>query len=199
MSKSSAKIESGRIGNIIRYARNGVQCERMRPESVFNPRTPKQILVRSKFGLTSKLGSNVLYDLIHPFWNPIAKKKQRTGYNLFVSVNNPAFRGGLLAAEILKLCLDKGINQEVFSVHKNEDRIQIHWDSSLTNHRKSGQDQLYLIELTTNLTVKIIDTKVFRENDYCEYEYSDTNDYCLFAFWRNGVKWSESRFIYSAK
>ena len=110
MSKSTEKQKGGRIGNSIKYYRNGVQCERSMPASVFNPKTKKQQLVRSKFGLTSKLASNILHLLIHPFWNPIAKKENRVGYNLFVSVNNPAFSGGLLAAERLKLCLDKGLN-----------------------------------------------------------------------------------------
>ncbi len=197
MSKATQKQEGGKIGNIIKYYRNGVQCERSMPASVFNPKTEKQQLVRSKFGLTSKLASNILHLLIHPYWNPIAKKNNRTGYNLFVGFNNPAFRNGILSAEILRLCLENGLNQEDYCVEKNENRIQIRWDSSISTHRRNDTDQLYFIVLKKDLKCKLIDTNIFRENDYCEYGFSNENEKSLFAFWRNEGKWSESKLVYS--
>lgn len=196
MSKTTEKQESGRIGNIIKYYRNGTQCERTMPLSVFNPKTRKQQLVRSKFGNTSTFASNVLHSVIHPYWNPIADKLNKTGYNLFMSYNSYAFRGGILTADRLRLCLSNGLIQEDYSVEKKEDRIHIRWKYSLTDHPNNDKDQLCLIVLTNDLRCKIIETKVIREDNYCEFEFLDSDEQYLFAFWRNGGKWSASKLVF---
>lgn len=196
MSKTSPEVKSGKIGKIIKYYRNGTHCERMCPESVFNPKTEKQQLVRSKFGLTTKLASSVLRALIHPYWNPVAKELNRTGFNFFFSNNIWAFPNGVLSVERLILCPDNGLNQEEFSVDRNEDKLQISWDSSMTDHRKSNKDQLYLILFSDDLKCVIIETNVIREDNYFEFDFSDTNDQYVYAFWKNGSKWSASKLVF---
>lgn len=196
MSKTSPEVKSGKIGKIIKYYRNGTHCERMCSESVFNPKTEKQQLVRSKFGSAAKLASNVLRSLIHPYWNPVAEKLNRTGFNLFLSNNILAFRKGVPSAERIVLCVDNGLNQEKFSVVKHEDKLRISWDSSLTDHRKSNKDELFLIIFSDDLRCNIIETKVIREDNYFEFEFLDSKEQYLYAFWRNGGKWSESKLVF---
>lgn len=196
MSKTSPEVKSGKIGKIIKYYRNGTHCERMCPESVFNPKTEKQQLVRSKFGLASIFGSNVLHSLIHPYWNSIAKNLNRTGYNLFLSDNQLAFRNGVFNVESLRLCRDNGLSQEDFKAERSENLIKFHWDSSLTDHRKNNKDQLHLIILFNDLKCKIIETRVIRENNYFEFDFSDSNLQYLFVFWKNGGKWSASKLVF---
>lgn len=175
---------------------NGILCVRRKPKHVHNPKTPKQISVRSKFGTTAKLASKVLLTLIHPYWNPIAKKDEKSGYILFLITNNPAFSDGILSVEKLKLCLDNGLNQEEFTITLIENRVQLSWDSSLTDHRKNDRDQLCLLSLTDDLDFEIITTKTIRKDDFFVLEVNPEVEKHYFVFWRNGGKWSASKLIY---
>lgn len=196
MAKVEDVIVRGRIGNLVFCRRNDTDYVRRIPDHVHNPKTIKQTEVRSKFRLTVQLASHALRTLIHPYWNPIAKKYKRSGYHLFLSTNTPAFYKGILSVDRLKLCLDNGLNQEKFTVALNENRVQISWDSSLTDHRKNDQDQLCLLSLTEDLDFKFIITKTIRKDDFFELELNPDLEKYYFVFWRNGSKWSESKLIY---
>lgn len=180
---------------LIHYMLWGILCVRRHPKSVFNPKTLKQISVRSKFGTTATFASKVLHTLIHPYWNPIAKKDEKSGYILFLITNNPAFSDGILSVEKLKLCLDNGLNQEKFTVTRFENRIQIRWDSQITDHRKNNRDQLCLLSLTEDLDFEINLTKTIRKDDFFEWELNPDLEKYYFVFWRNGEKWSESKLV----
>lgn len=178
---------------------NGILCVRRKPKHVHNPKTPKQISVRSKFGTTAKLASKVLLPLIHPYWNPIAKKDEKSGYILFLITNNPAFSDGILSVEKLKLCLDNGLNQEEFTITPFENRIQLSWDSQITDHSKNDRDQLCLLSLTEDLDFEFIATKTIRKDDFFEWELNPDLEKYYFVFWRNGEKWSDSKVIFVCK
>lgn len=89
--------------------------------------------------------------------------------------------------------MDNGLNQEEFTVILIENRVQISWDSSLTDHRKNDQDQLCLLSLTEDLDFEFIETKTIRKDDFFELELNPDVEKYYYVFWRNGGRWSESR------
>lgn len=179
------------------YDWNGILCVKTRPKHVHNPRTPEQQLGRSKFGLVAHLGSKVLHTLIHPYWNPIAKKKKRIGYNLFLSTNTLVLSNGDCSIKKLKLILDNGLNQEEFTVIRKSGSLQISWDSTKTDHRKNANDQLCLMSLTDDLDFELIETNTLRKDHSFELALSSELKKYYFVFWRNGNKWSESILLFS--
>jgi len=180
--------------NLIYSIWNGIFCVRRKPKYIHNPRTPKQQLGRSKFGLVAHLGSKVLHTLIQPYWNPIAKK---IGYNLFLRTNTLVLSNGDCSIKKLKLCLDNGLNQEKFTVTRKSDSLQISWDSTKTDRRKNANDQLCLMSLTDDLDFELIETSTLRKDHSFELALTPELKKYYFVFWKNRNKWSESILVFS--
>jgi hypothetical protein len=84
-----------KVGSVIGSSWKGIDTMRSMPLSVANPRTAKQIAVRSNFKTLVTAASAVNSTLIRPYWSRFAK--QMTGSNAFVRENyanfkNPAIR-----------------------------------------------------------------------------------------------------------
>lgn len=74
-----------KVGAVIGSNWKGIATMRSRPISVANPRTGKQVAVRSEFSTLVKMASALNATLIRPFWSRFAQKK--TGANAFISAN----------------------------------------------------------------------------------------------------------------
>ena len=74
-----------KVGAVIGSNWKGIATMRSRPISVANPRTGKQVAVRSEFSILVKMASALNATLIRPFWYRFAQKK--TGANAFISAN----------------------------------------------------------------------------------------------------------------
>lgn len=74
-----------KVGAVIGSNWKGIATMRSRPISVANPRTGKQVAVRSEFSILVKIASALNATLIRPFWSRFAQKK--TGANAFISAN----------------------------------------------------------------------------------------------------------------
>lgn len=74
-----------KVGAVIGSNWKGIATMRSRPISVANPRTGKQVAVRSEFSTLVKMASTLNATLIRPFWSRFAQKK--TGANAFISAN----------------------------------------------------------------------------------------------------------------
>lgn len=74
-----------KVGAVIGSNWKGIATMRSRPISVANPRTGKQVAVRSEFTTLVKMASALNATLIRPYWSRFAQKK--TGANAFISAN----------------------------------------------------------------------------------------------------------------
>jgi len=74
-----------KVGAVIGSNWKGIATMRSRPISVANPRTGKQVAVRSEFTILVKMASTLNATLIRPYWSRFAQKK--TGANAFISAN----------------------------------------------------------------------------------------------------------------
>ena len=74
-----------KVGAVIGSNWKGIATMRSRPISVANPRTGKQVSVRSEFSTLVKIASALNATLIRPYWSRFAQKK--TGANAFISAN----------------------------------------------------------------------------------------------------------------
>lgn len=74
-----------KVGAVIGSNWKGIATMRSRPISVANPRTGKQVAVRSDFSILVKMASALNATLIRPYWSRFAQKK--TGANAFISAN----------------------------------------------------------------------------------------------------------------
>ena len=79
-----------KVGSVIGSSWKGIDTMRSMPLSVANPRTAKQIAVRSNFKTLVSATSSVNATLIRPYWSRFAK--QMTGANAFIRENYPIFK-----------------------------------------------------------------------------------------------------------
>ena len=82
-----------KVGSVIGSSWKGIDTMRSMPLSVSNPKTAKQIKVRSNFKTLVAAASSVNSTLIRPYWSRFAK--QMTGANAFVRENYEAFKNPL--------------------------------------------------------------------------------------------------------
>jgi hypothetical protein len=181
---------SGRMGNVIFYVRNGKQCMRAMPQKVKNPKSKKQTKRRAQFGETVKFASSLLSELIHPYWNPIAKKEDRSGYNLFLTTNMQAFTAGLLQKEKLVLVPENGLKQELFNLTQTDSGMLLTWSFTKNNKKADPNDELILLIMSPNGTLEIKKTQAKRSAQALEIE--NTKGQAYFACWERGALWSES-------
>lgn len=187
----------GKIGGVILYVRNGKQCMRSIPSQVKNPRTPKQMKGRRQFGEVSKFASFVLKTLIHPYWNIVAKKINRIGYNYFVTSNLPAFISGDLAAEKLILCPDNGLIQENFVLEKQGVVYSLSWKSRPNAKSAKEVDDLCILIYSKEEGVVIRENMAKRGDCRLEIEVVGGTEQHYFIFWKREGLWSESKWVFS--
>ena len=82
-----------KVGAVIGSNWKGIATMRSRPISVANPRTGKQVAVRSEFTILVKMASALNATLIRPYWSRFAQKK--TGANAFISANYGKMAGNV--------------------------------------------------------------------------------------------------------
>lgn len=82
-----------KVGAVIGSNWKGIATMRSRPISVANPRTGKQVSVRSEFATLVKMASALNATLIRPYWSRFAQKK--TGANAFISANYGKMAGNV--------------------------------------------------------------------------------------------------------
>lgn len=82
-----------KVGAVIGSNWKGIATMRSRPISVANPRTGKQVAVRSEFSTLVKMASVLNATLIRPYWSRFAQKK--TGANAFISANYGKLAGNI--------------------------------------------------------------------------------------------------------
>jgi len=187
----------GKLKGAIYYKMHGKQYYRSNPSKMSNPRTPEQMQGRTQFGEVSKLASLLLKDLIHPYWNPLAYKINRRGYNYFVTSNLPAFEGGEFSAEKLILRLENGLVQEKFIVEKQEKLSSLRWEYNRSEAKSSGTtDSLCLLILSQTQGLKMVENIAKRGDRQAVIEHIGEERQHYFAFWKREKLWSASAWLF---
>jgi hypothetical protein len=184
---------SGRMGDLIFYVRNGKQCMRSMPRKVKNPKSKAQTRQRTQFASASSFASSLLKELIHPYWNAIAKKENRTGYNFFLSSNLPAFTNSEILTKKLILVPENSLQEEKITAQKNETAILLKWYFEKASKRAQADDALSLLLLSETNALEI-KRNIARRSDQ-ELILCLDKAVSVFAFWERDGLWSESRYI----
>ena len=129
---------SGRLGNVVGYTWNGVQCVRSRPTMVRNPRTAAQQAHRDQFRQEVQLAAQMRYALIKGL-GMAAKENRMTPQNLFMRLNREAFGwgDGHLSVDYERLVLSTGpVSPVVFETPVLDDDNVL--TVSFKKHRPGG-------------------------------------------------------------
>ena len=99
----------GTLGTAVGYQWNGKWCMRSRPVAVKNPRTEAQQANRTLFAEEVRLAAGMSW-AVKKTLTAAARQAGMTSYNLFVSLNQPAFSlaDGQLAVDYASLVLSMG-------------------------------------------------------------------------------------------
>lgn len=189
--------KSGKHDDVIIYEHYGELCMRSKPQKVYNPKTPEQMKGRNQFGATSKFASAQLKTLIYPFWNPVAKKNKRTGYNYFVQSNLPAFKNGMMTAEKLILIPKNKLALEKFVIENLGNRIRLSWESALVTPSARKEDELCLLILSDGKELNLSNNIAKRGDHQVVIEHKEVEVRHYFVFWKRNDYWSESRFLFA--
>ncbi len=155
---------SGKVGNVIGASWKGIDYIRVKPSSVANPRTPRQMQQRTRFKGVTSTAKQLLDSIVRPIWNKAAVKM--SGYNLFVKRNMEAFGpdGTIIDFSKLQMSAGKLPNPYQISVEKTEgveSGVSISWDE--LSEEDFGGNSLMLVafdqdgqEIFTDLTGDIL-------------------------------------------
>lgn len=96
----------GKVGPVIGTSWKGIDVMKSKPLSVANPRTPGQVAQRQSFASAVLLGSQILVDIVKPFWDRFAQKM--SGFNAFVQSNVELFDSAGVLTVPADLVVSKG-------------------------------------------------------------------------------------------
>lgn len=136
---------SGRVGNVVGSSWKGRGVMRIRPASVSNPKTGKQLNQRSRFGMAVKL-VHANGELVKPGFGPLANGM--SAYNAAVSYNLAhAFTGEYpdVSIDYAQVMLSKGELAPVSNltpVFTAPNLLTLNWDNNSTTLHARTDDRL---------------------------------------------------------
>lgn len=122
----------GKVGNVIGTSWKGIDCIRIKPDHVRNPRTVEQVEQRTKFKGITTFGRKLMFNIVRPIWDK--KAIRMSGYNLFVQKNIDAFDTDGNLEDFSKLLMADGRLQlpEKMMIEVNPDvqcGVKINWEN----------------------------------------------------------------------
>ena len=159
---------NGRLGAAVGYCWNGKWCLRSLPTRVRNPRTEAQVEHREAFKAQVKLAARmrqaVLAGLTHA-----AREVGMTSYNLFVSINQPAFgmEGGAMTTDYSMLQLSAGPVAPVAieTVEVDEHNVlSVSFEANPTHMRADGYDGVRVYVYSPELGRGYLTAPVYRRS-----------------------------------
>ena len=135
-----------KVGAVIGSNWKGIATMRSRPISVANPRTGKQVAVRSEFSTLVKMASALNATLIRPYWSRFAQKK--TGANAFISANYGKMAGAVTTIPD-RMILSQGKLDGLadFSVSIVGGDYQLNWDETVLGVYGAKTDKVSIFAL----------------------------------------------------
>lgn len=135
-----------KVGAVIGSNWKGIATMRSRPISVANPRTGKQVAVRSDFSTLVKMASALNATLIRPYWSRFAQKK--TGANAFISANYGKLAGTVNGIE-KRLILSQGKLDGLaeYAVGLSGSDFQLTWNKTVLGVYGAATDKVSIFAL----------------------------------------------------
>lgn len=135
-----------KVGAVIGSNWKGIATMRSRPISVANPRTGKQVAVRSEFSTLVKMASALNATLIRPYWSRFAQKK--TGANAFISTNYGKLAGNISQIpDRMVLSQGKLDGLAGYEVKLVGGDYQLDWDGSVLGVYGASTDKVSIFAL----------------------------------------------------
>ena len=135
-----------KVGAVIGSNWKGIATMRSRPISVANPRTGKQVAVRSEFSTLVKMASALNATLIRPYWSRFAQKK--TGANAFISANYGKLAGNISQIpDRMVLSQGKLDGLEGFVVNFVGGDYKLDWDETVLGVYGASTDKVSVFAL----------------------------------------------------
>ncbi|MRT93444.1 DUF6266 family protein [Ancylomarina sp. 16SWW S1-10-2] len=187
MASIKDKLISGLVGPVIISHRYGKSYIRSKPIKVKNPRTPGQVIQRSKFKSASQFVSRNLDELIRPYWNPEGRRNAMSGQNLFCKLNTHAFNSNGFP-DITRLKLTTGDLGEVngLRVEKAGDNIiRFKWNNNSRDKKTSEENQFKLFGMNLDLKVKEFPCDALRKHEAYTLDLRENTFVYLFCFFWN--------------
>jgi len=137
-----------KVGAVIGSNWKGIATMRSRPISVANPRTGKQVAVRTDFSTLVKMASTLNATLIRPYWSRFAQKQ--TGANAFISANYGKMAGALATlAERLILSQGKLDGLAGYAVGMKAADFELTWDEAVLGVYGAATDKVSVFALNS--------------------------------------------------
>jgi len=135
-----------KVGAVIGSNWKGIATMRSRPISVANPRTGKQVAVRSEFTILVKMASALNATLIRPYWSRFAQKK--TGANAFISANYGKMAGAVTTIPD-RMILSQGKLDGLadYEVDLVNDDFKLTWDKTVLGVYGATSDKVSVFAL----------------------------------------------------
>lgn len=193
---------SGSIGNVVGTKWKSIDCLRLKPDKVKNPKTEKQVAHRNKFKGVVTLSKELKHSVIQPIWN--GASDVMTGYNLFVKKNIGAFSSEGEIEDFSKLVMSVGVLEEVSNVSiaelpEGEGKVKLMWDSV---EGVGNADDVLKVVVTDDEGkefIPIYDIKSTRADNEADLDlpYSAGTNVHLYVFFKDAKKdvYSPSRYF----
>lgn len=135
-----------KVGAVIGSNWKGIATMRSRPISVANPRTGKQVAVRSDFSTLVKMASALNATLIRPYWSRFAQKQ--TGANAFIRANYGKLAGTVNGIE-KRLILSQGKLDGLaeYAVGLSGADFQLTWNKTVLGVYGAATDKVSIFAL----------------------------------------------------
>ena len=139
-------VFQNKVGAVIGSNWKGIATMRSRPISVANPRTGKQVAVRSEFSTLVKMASALNATLIRPYWSRFAQKK--TGANAFISATYGKMTGNVSQIPD-RIILSQGKLDGLadFAVNLVGGDYQLSWDETILGVYGAATDKVSVFAL----------------------------------------------------
>lgn len=151
MAKVIGTIEaqfSGRVGDKVYYKHQGINCVRKAPAVKKDARTPRQLMNQQRFRVITRFCILFKQTLIPQIWNDAAGI--RSGYNLFMKANSPAFAkdGSIAEPMLLKFSVGDLLKPRELTVQRtapDADSLQVAWQKETHITGTRAIDELMVI------------------------------------------------------
>ena len=158
----------GTLGTAVGYQWNGKWCLRSRPATVNNPRTEAQQANRTLFSEEVRLAARMSW-AINRTLTELARQMGMTAYNLFVSLNQPAFSliNGRMEVDYPNLILSQG---QVAPVQfgamtlTEELRLSVTFEKNMNLPRAKSYDAVSLYVYSPSVGKGFLTAPVYRKD-----------------------------------
>ena len=207
----SQPLLSGRMGNLIYYVRNGVQCVRRAEvpgKKRKKERSDQQKGVTGRFAIVQAFYAAYCRQVSRDIWRAAARAEGKMAHNLFNSTNCRCFSGEGKLVDFVNFTFTKGSlllprGLKIEQVEGTERRFRVSWQEEREWATATGSDLLQIGVLYDSLPLgpRLAVSVSGRRQDLCgEFTLSEratdgAHVYCFFAR-EDGSAYSDCQYLH---